>query len=248
MNRIDNLNSNLLPKIHWPDWPPKLPGGLHFQWPPGELPDLVKIVKKKIENGAKTVTNDEVTTVLQSFTEQASKLGEEIISKEGQRYIDEINELRKEYEQLSNQLNISKIKRDILTKAEQFCEAYIKEKVSLPKDFPMKIFPKVHLDCDLNQISIELDLYVLRQEDDEETYEETYLISATFLLKQKFNESIQTPDFVVEPNPNLAQNELDIIKKQIEDQKEIIVTQLIESIISDYVPPLRLLKDYLPIF
>ncbi|MED3476508.1 hypothetical protein P4520_17485 [Bacillus thuringiensis] len=239
-NIEDVVGIKLLPGgIKWP------PSGI--QWPP-KLPDSVEILKKEIENGAKSVVSDQVATSLQSFIEEANKLGQEVISEQGRQYIEAIEKIKEEYNKLKEQLDINKIKRDILTKAEEFCEAYLKEKVSLPEDFPIKIYPKVHLDFNMKRISIEIALYVMKQEDDEKTYRKTYLVAATFLIRQNLNESIQTPDFDVEPNPDLVQNEVDKIIKEIKDQEEIIVKKLIASVMSDYLPPLMLLKNYLPIF
>lgn len=214
----------------------------------GGLKSAVDGIQNAVQNGAKSLDADQVDMVLQSFTEDAKQLGKEIITEQGQQYVTAIEELKEKFKELQDQLDIEKIKREILGKAEEFCEAYLRDKVSLPEDLPIKTHPRVILDFDLSWIEIKIEIFVMKQEDPDNSFRERYLVAGDIHYKQMFNESLHIPDFGTQTNPNLVQNELDSIKDEIDKQKERVIAQLVASIMADYVPPLKVLSKYLKIF
>ncbi|MEK4412506.1 hypothetical protein MHB59_28635 [Bacillus sp. FSL L8-0642] len=225
---------------------------LRINWPPPppvqvEIP-TVDDIRRAVEDGAETLESSQVDTVLEAYGDKAEQLGREVITRHGQTYVAAIEELREKYKELKGQLDIKQIKREILGKAEEYCEAYLREKVSLPEDLPIKTRPRVILDFDPSWIKIKIEIFVMKQEDHDNSYKDKYLVSGNIHYKQFFNEPLDIPDFETETNPNLVQNEFDRIKEEIDKQKEKIIAQLVKSIMEDYVPPLKLLNDYLKIF
>ncbi|MGN4253363.1 hypothetical protein ACTFO4_06590 [Bacillus cereus group sp. MYBKT14-1] len=214
----------------------------------GEVKSAVDGIQNAVKDGAKSLDAGQVDKVLQSFTEDAKQLGKEVITEQGQQYVAAIEELKEKFKELQDQLDIEKIKREILGKAEEFCEAYLREKVSLPEDLPIKTHPRVILDFDLSWIDIKIEIFVMKQEDPDKSFKEKYLVAGDIHYKQMFNEPLQVPDFGTQTNPNLVQNEMDRIKDEIDKQKERIIAELVASIMGDYVPPLKMLSKYLKIF
>ncbi|MED1406714.1 hypothetical protein P4U07_28900 [Bacillus mycoides] len=231
------------------NWPP--PSGFGFDIRVS-VRGAVDKIRERVESGAKTLEFNQVETVLQNFTEQAKQLGEDIITEQGQQYVAAIEDLQEKIRELTdqfNQLNIEKIKREILGKAEEFCEAYLQEHVSLPEDLPIKTHPRVIIDFNSNRIKIQIEIFVMKQEDPENTYRRNYLVVGSVQVNQQFNQTLQIPKFVPEINPNLVQNEVDKIMEEIERQKDEKIEKVVKSVMEDFVPVLKLLNDkYLKIF
>ncbi|PHB48340.1 hypothetical protein COE91_22780 [Bacillus toyonensis] len=209
---------------------------------------IINQIEGEMKSGAKSLASNQVDMVLEAFTEKAKELGRDELTKRGLQYVDEIEELRKKFKELGNQLDIKYIKQQILGKAEEFGEAYLRKKVSLPEDLPIKTRPRVILDFNLDWIYIKIEIFIMKQEDPDNTYRVNYLVAGSLEFRQRFSESLHIPDLGIESNPNLVENYVKEIKKEIDKQKEKIIAQLVNSFMEDYVPPLMLLKNYIKIF
>ncbi|MEK3920650.1 hypothetical protein [Paenibacillus sp. FSL K6-2393] len=210
-----------------------------------EVEDTKNKILDAINNGAKNLDPKDVVVALNYFKDHIPPE----ITEKGKAYIAKIEEIKQQIEQLQDALDINKLKRDVLGKAEEFCEEYLKEKLFFLTAIELKGVPRVHLDFNGKQISADINVFVLLKDTQESKFEQAWLARLSVNAVQDIAKLV-LPDLQIkiEPNQNFLNDKFEEIKKEIEAKKEELIAKLIMDILQDYVPPLRALNEVIKIF
>ncbi|WP_339200420.1 hypothetical protein MKY24_16730 [Paenibacillus sp. FSL P2-0322] len=210
-----------------------------------EVEEAKNRITDVINNGAKNLDPKDVVKALDFFKDNIPPE----ITEKGKEYVAKIEEIKQQIAQIQDALDIDKLKRDVLRKAEEFCEEYLKEKLSFLTAIELKGVPQVHLDFDGKQISAEINVFVLLKDTEESELEQGWLARLSVHAVQEIGKLV-LPDFQmkIEPNENFLKDKFEEIKKEIEAKKEELIAQLIMDILQDYLPPLRALNEVIKIF
>ncbi|WP_156153446.1 hypothetical protein [Domibacillus robiginosus] len=202
-------------------------------------------IQDAINSGADSLNPQDVAKVLEHFKEHIPLE----ITEKGKEYVAKLDEVKNKLQELQSALDINTIKREILHKAEEFCEAYLKEKLGFLPSISLKGIPKVKLDFNGQEITADIKVFIMPSDREESEYESQWLVSLNVNITQDVTK-LEVPEFVlnIEPNRDWAQDRLEEIRQQLENKKDELIAQLIASILQDYMPPLRALNEAIKLF
>ncbi|MFL0361468.1 hypothetical protein ACH0BF_00430 [Pseudobacillus sp. 179-B 2D1 NHS] len=99
-------------------------------------------IQDAINSGVDSLNRQDVAKVSEHFKEHIPPE----ITKKGKEYALKLEEVKNKIQELQNALDINMIKKEILYRAEEFCEACLKEKLGFLSSISLKSIPKVKLD------------------------------------------------------------------------------------------------------
>jgi hypothetical protein len=228
---------------------PKAPEDLNLQdnwdikWKPklGDLGSLGKDLNDALKSG-KALSTASLGQIVGKVQHQL----ENQITDAGKAYLSQIESQLKEW---GDAVNPNEIKKKILRKAEEFCEAYLKDKLDFLPSIGLKGVPKVQLNFSIPLIEATIQIYILQNDADENAYEQNWMVLMEVSLKQDISK-LEVPSFtpVIRPNPNFAQDKLDEVKRQLEAKKDELIREVFMKILQDYIPPLRAINEAVKLF
>jgi hypothetical protein len=178
--------------------------------------------------------------------EKAKDEGEKQLTEEGKRYLEETV---KRLDVLNSTLDQEQLKRKILEKAESFCETYLEDKLQFLLDLGLRGIPKVNLGFDGKEISCQILIHIILRNVSQDLYRTEWITRLVVNITQDVSK-IEVPsfDFKPESNNDYPENKRKELEEKLEEQRDILIAQLMNSVLEDYLPGLKVINEVIRIF
>ncbi|TKI54925.1 hypothetical protein E8L90_05390 [Brevibacillus antibioticus] len=184
--------------------------------------------------------------VCQAYTLFVENVYDELTA-EQQEYVDSIKEVIEKIKELQEMFDIEKVKAEILNKAEELCEGYLREKLAFLADLNVKGVPDVEISLSGTVIKFEMYIYIIFIDDDEGTAKDKYFALLAVQLEEDISHPT-TPSPTVEPSYILERVSEEIrerVDEELRREKDAIIELLLKTFFSDYIGVFNKIKPYL---
>ncbi|KOR25230.1 hypothetical protein [Clostridium sp. L74] len=203
-------------------------------------------LRREMEKGAKQLSKDVVSSVLDEIMNSPEVKN---ITDKGRVFTDKINEIKQGINKLQDLVSLNNLKESILNELEGICEAYLRDKLDILNSINLKGNPDIEIDFNGKEISINVIIFILMSDTDKSNYKKEWIATIEF----NANINITNPSKpeikpILTPNQNISNEKMKEIQQSIENNKRDLTIALIDSIIEDYIPVLKLINEPTKIF
>ncbi|WP_430112992.1 hypothetical protein [Paenibacillus sp. B1-33] len=194
-----------------------------------ELEAAAKELKEKTEALIKNQVNN-------AFSNLDQNIG--ALSEQGKQLVSKLEELR-------DLTDLNKLKAEVLNRAEQLGEEYLKEKLApIENQLSIVAIPDLELNLDKSTLLVQLNIYFMLPDDRDKSTFEFAIASINSEVSQSITQ-ITAPSvsakFVFNPERISG-----LIKNEIESQKDKLVQMFFEMFFSEYLTVFKKIQEAIP--
>lgn len=193
-----------------------------------------------LKESAKRLLEEKVTN---AYNTALADIGNNI-SDAQKAYIEKVKEVGDQLKNLEEMLDIDKLKAQILKKAEEMCEEYLKEKLTFFESLNIKGIPDVILKLNNKDLNVNVNIYFVLLNYNGNNPPNDCFSDIKVSLVQAIT-TLTAPDIDAELRfyPERVRDEIiRQVRQQIEARKNEIIQELLKSLFSDYIQIFNVFK------
>lgn len=186
---------------------------------------------KELRERTEALIKNQVNSALSNINQNLEGLNEQ-----GKQLVAKLQELR-------DLTDLDKLKAEVLNRAEELGEEYLKEKLApIESQLSISAIPDLELNLDKATLLVQLNIYFLLPEDKDKSTSEFAIASINSEISQSISQ-LTAPSVSAKFNFN-KERISDVIQNKIESEKDQLVQMFFEMFFSEYLTVFKKYKKY----
>lgn len=188
---------------------------------------------KELRESTEALIKNQVNSALSNINQNLEGLNEQ-----GKQLVAKLQELR-------DLTDLDKLKAEVLNRAEELGEEYLKEKLApIESQLSISAIPDLELNLDKATLLVQLNIYFLLPEDKDKSTSEFAIASINSEISQSISQ-LTAPSVSAKFNFN-KERISDVIQNKIESEKDKLVQMFFEMFFSEYLTVFKKIQEVLP--